>query len=170
MSQSGSDRASDADRERVVSRLNTAYAEGRIDLTEFEERVSAAYEARTYAELAVTLQALPAPDDTEAVTDPAAAKKPTDPVGAYFNLRYQQLEWLRRLTNLPPGQRGLAALLVGPAAIAAWVIVNAAYLAVCLAAGVPTNSAWFTLWPIIGAPWGAVVLTTELFRRFGPGK
>lgn len=73
------------------------------------------------------------------------------------------------MTNLPPGQRGLAPLLVGPAAIAAWVIVNAAYLAVGLTVGVPTNSAWFALWPIIGAPWDAVVLTAELFRQFGPG-
>lgn len=73
MSQSGSDRASDADRERAVSRLITAYAEGRIDLTEIEERVSVADEARTQAELAVTLQALPAPRNTEAVTDPVGA-------------------------------------------------------------------------------------------------
>lgn len=164
--------ASDADRERTVSRLNTAHAEGRLDVTEFEERVAAAYEARTYAELAATQQALPVPDDAEAVSasTTATAKKPADPVGAYFNLRYQQLDWLRRLTTLPAGQRGLGALLVGPAAIAAWVIVNVAYLAICLAVGLPSNSAWFTLWPIVGAPWGAVVLTTEIFRRFDPGK
>ncbi|GAA1029094.1 MULTISPECIES: DUF1707 SHOCT-like domain-containing protein [Amycolatopsis] len=166
MDQPGDARASNADREKAVFRLNNALAEGRIDVTEFEERVKAAYESRTYAELAATQQALPALDSTE----DAAAKQPADPVGAYLNLRYQQLEWLRRLTKLPAGQRGLAALLVGPAAIAAWVVVNAAYLAVCLAVGLPSDSAWFTLWPIAGAPWGAVILTAELFRRFDTGK
>ncbi|MGW7531643.1 DUF1707 SHOCT-like domain-containing protein [Amycolatopsis sp. NPDC054798] len=170
MSQPSDARASNADRERAVSRLNTAYTEGRLDVTEFEERVKAAYAARTYGELAATQQALPILDNAESERDSTAATKAADPVGAYFTLRYQQLEWLRRLTKLPPGQRGLAALLVGPAAIAAWVIVNAAYLAVCLAAGLPSNSAWFTLWPIIGAPWGAAVLTIELFRRFDRGE
>ncbi|WP_070013756.1 DUF1707 SHOCT-like domain-containing protein [Streptomyces abyssalis] len=44
-------RASDDDREQVVERLRDAASEGRIDLAEFEERMTLAYQARTYGEL-----------------------------------------------------------------------------------------------------------------------
>ena len=42
-------RASDADREATVSRLETAVGEGRIDLDEFGQRVEAACAAVTLA-------------------------------------------------------------------------------------------------------------------------
>ncbi|GAA0907149.1 DUF1707 SHOCT-like domain-containing protein [Streptomyces thermoalcalitolerans] len=54
-------RASDADRERVAEQLRDALAEGRLDMTEFEERLEAAYKARTYGELAPLTRDLPAP-------------------------------------------------------------------------------------------------------------
>jgi hypothetical protein len=54
-------RASDADREAVVTRLQSAVAEGRIDLDEFSRRVDAAYAAATTDELDVLLADLPAP-------------------------------------------------------------------------------------------------------------
>lgn len=44
-------RASDADREAVVSRLQTALSEGRLDAREFAERADSAYAAATRAEL-----------------------------------------------------------------------------------------------------------------------
>lgn len=44
-------RASDADREAVVRRLQEAVGEGRIDLAEMTERVDRALAAKTYAEL-----------------------------------------------------------------------------------------------------------------------
>ncbi|MFJ9471869.1 DUF1707 SHOCT-like domain-containing protein [Streptomyces caniferus] len=44
-------RASDADRERVVEILRDAVAEGRLAMEEFDERLDAAYRARTYGEL-----------------------------------------------------------------------------------------------------------------------
>lgn len=44
-------RASDAERERAVSRLRDGTAEGRLTLEEFTERMHAAYEARTRTEL-----------------------------------------------------------------------------------------------------------------------
>ncbi|MFE9254772.1 DUF1707 domain-containing protein [Streptomyces sp. NPDC006879] len=53
-------RASDADRERVVERLRDAVAEGRLDMSEFEERMEAAYTSRTYAELEPLTRDLPA--------------------------------------------------------------------------------------------------------------
>ncbi|GGW35848.1 hypothetical protein GCM10010503_09540 [Streptomyces lucensis JCM 4490] len=53
-------RASDADRERVAEVLRDAVAEGRLDMAEFEERLEAAYTARTYGELAPLTRDLPA--------------------------------------------------------------------------------------------------------------
>ncbi|WP_330458077.1 DUF1707 domain-containing protein [Streptomyces sp. NBC_00820] len=53
-------RASDADRERVAEVLRDAVAEGRLDMEEFEERLEAAYKARTYGELAPLTRDLPA--------------------------------------------------------------------------------------------------------------
>jgi hypothetical protein len=53
-------RASDADREATVSRLQTAVGEGRIDLDEFGQRAGAAYAATTTAELDQLLADLPA--------------------------------------------------------------------------------------------------------------
>lgn len=44
-------RASDADRERAVLTLGRAAGEGRLDVDELEERLQAAYGARTHAEL-----------------------------------------------------------------------------------------------------------------------
>lgn len=44
-------RISDADRNRVAELLRDAAAEGRIDLDELDERLGAAYAARTYADL-----------------------------------------------------------------------------------------------------------------------
>lgn len=44
-------RASDADRDRVVAMLREAMADGRLDLAEHDERVSAALSARTLGDL-----------------------------------------------------------------------------------------------------------------------
>lgn len=44
-------RVSDADRHRVAEILREAAGEGRIDLTELDERLEAAYAAKTYADL-----------------------------------------------------------------------------------------------------------------------
>jgi hypothetical protein len=53
-------RASDADREVIVTRLQTALGEGRIDLDEFGQRAEAAYAAVTRAELDLLVADLPA--------------------------------------------------------------------------------------------------------------
>ncbi len=54
-------RASDLDREQVVERLRHATAEGRLRTEELEERLGAAYAARTYGELDPLVADLPAP-------------------------------------------------------------------------------------------------------------
>lgn len=55
-------RASDADRERVAEVLRDALAEGRLDMAEFEERLDATYQARTYGELTPITRDLPGAD------------------------------------------------------------------------------------------------------------
>ncbi|MFF7361913.1 DUF1707 domain-containing protein [Streptomyces sp. NPDC008125] len=53
-------RASDAERDRAEERLKHHYAVGRLTLTELEERVGAAYGARTREQLQSLLADLPA--------------------------------------------------------------------------------------------------------------
>lgn len=66
-------RASDADREQVAEVLRTAAVDGRLDFAELDERLAAAYAARTYGELeplladlvvASPVTARPAPERT----------------------------------------------------------------------------------------------------------
>ena len=52
-------RASDAEREAVVGRLNVAVGEGRLSLDEFSQRLGGAYEATTRGELAPLIADLP---------------------------------------------------------------------------------------------------------------
>jgi hypothetical protein len=55
-------RASDTDRERTADRLRAAAGHGRITLDELEERLEAAYGAKTYGELVPLTSDLPVED------------------------------------------------------------------------------------------------------------
>lgn len=65
-------RISDADRERAAARLNTALGEGRITVSELEERLSVVYAARYEADLVAPLADLPG----GALAGPPAAMGP----------------------------------------------------------------------------------------------
>jgi hypothetical protein len=54
-------RASDVDRERVADVLRQAAGEGRLTMEELEQRVTAVYSAKTYADLEPLTRDLPAP-------------------------------------------------------------------------------------------------------------
>ncbi len=54
-------RASDSDRDRIVERLRQATGEGRLLAEELEDRLGAAFSARTYGELDALVADLPAP-------------------------------------------------------------------------------------------------------------
>ncbi len=56
-------RAADADRERIAERLRRAHAEGRLDLTEFQQRLESCYEARTFGQLRELVSDLPRQDE-----------------------------------------------------------------------------------------------------------
>jgi hypothetical protein len=69
-------RISDADRERAAQRLHQALAEGRITLSELEERLAVVYAARYEADLRPPFADLP---DADAVVGrPAAVAPPPD--------------------------------------------------------------------------------------------
>jgi hypothetical protein len=57
-------RAADADRDRAVEHLNTAYGEGRLSKDEYDNRVGVALSARTYADLDRVTADLPTPKVT----------------------------------------------------------------------------------------------------------
>ena len=52
-------RAADSDRDRVVALLNTAFTEGRLTREEYDARLHAALQARTYADLDQMVADLP---------------------------------------------------------------------------------------------------------------
>ena len=52
-------RAGDTDRERVADQLQSAHNEGRLNLTEYDERLQQAWMARTYGELETLTADLP---------------------------------------------------------------------------------------------------------------
>ena len=54
-------RASDADRDTTADLLNTAFADGRLSAGEHDQRLSAAYAARTWQELRQLTVDLPVP-------------------------------------------------------------------------------------------------------------
>ena len=69
----GGTRASDRERDAVVQRVQDAFAEGRLDDVEFDQRTRAALTARTQADLDVLLADLPA---ASAANVPVAATGP----------------------------------------------------------------------------------------------
>ena len=68
-------RASDADRDRVADALREAYAEGRLDVDEHNERIDLAYKAKTLGELSPLLSDLPQ-RHTGTIANPASPVPP----------------------------------------------------------------------------------------------
>ena len=72
-------RASDADRDRVIELLRAAVADGRLEPAEFDERLDAALAARTIDALApLTADLIAAPGSDGALTPPLA-RTPAEP-------------------------------------------------------------------------------------------
>ncbi|MEU5143295.1 DUF1707 domain-containing protein [Streptomyces sp. NPDC021139] len=94
-------RASDADRERVAEVLRDALAEGRLDMTEFEERLDATYRARTYGELAPITRDLPV-GEVAAAPRVSMTKEPARGGG-----------WAGRITGAEPSSTWAVAVMSG---------------------------------------------------------
>lgn len=104
-------RASDTERERIAERLRDAVAEGRLDMDEFEERLDAAYKARTHGELEPLVRDLPAPGGAPA---PLAAP-PAPATGT--------VDYARR-TGHPPTSRGAFAFWSGFGRKGTWTVAR----------------------------------------------
>ncbi|QKV97823.1 DUF1707 and DUF2154 domain-containing protein [Streptomyces sp. NA02950] len=87
-------RASDAERERIAEVLREAVAEGRLDMEEFEERLDAAYKARTHAQLEPLVRDLPVPG-TGSGTLPAPDRRE---------------EWSERIGGTPTSRMAVAVM------------------------------------------------------------
>lgn len=79
-------RASDADRERVASRLHNAMADGRITMTELEQRLDKTYAAKTLGELAPITADLPADDAAPAFAPSTTPSLIGGPPGSSFSM------------------------------------------------------------------------------------
>lgn len=96
-------RASDADRERVAEVLREAVAEGRLTMEEFDERLGAAYRARTYGDLEPLTRDLPAAA--------ASAPVPSAPVAAAAEPGPSApVRWAERIGGRGTSSAGIAVL------------------------------------------------------------
>jgi Domain of unknown function (DUF1707) len=133
-------RAGDGDRQRVAERLRQAHAEGRLDLDEFDQRVTAAYSARTYGDLDALTADLP-PEPAPAIRAPAPIRGSSAAVA-------------------PQGpDRG---------AVSAWAtasLVNVLIWGVVSVAAVGPVYPW---WIWVAGPWGVLLLAQWIGAQRGP--
>ena len=69
-------------RDEVVAHLSTAFAAGRLELEDLEQRLEIVMRARTVEEMRLTLAGLQAPPDADADPDVEPARVPAPPFGA----------------------------------------------------------------------------------------
>ena len=103
-------RVGDAERQAVVSRLQAALDEGRLDLHEFDERAALAYAAKTEADLVPLTEDLPAQPGNTPRPPVAGGAVPTAVPAQRRRFTESEVTWLR-----------LAIILTG-----IWVITSAA--------------------------------------------
>ena len=183
-------RASDADRERIVEQLRQHTAEGRLTMDEFEQRMSAAYAARTYGELAELTRDLPvdlgarrgqdwqqwpnlfgAPTRTSTTGAPGTSGtsspsgNPTDVVaalvGAAMDWKMQKHQ-LRDQLRAQRHQARLARRAGMPivAGFAGWAFLSVLLTGIWFMSGVTSSSGFGDFWPIW--PIGIVGILTVL--------
>ena len=150
----GKMRAADADRDRVVGFLNSAYTEGRLSKDEHDARLESALSARTYADLDQFVTDLPVAPAT--VVTPAAKTTAVTPVAKINGLAIASLACglaqfaFGPLATIPAivcghlargqikrtGERGaglaLAGLLLGWAAVILGIVVIVVGLAISI--------------------------------------
>jgi Domain of unknown function (DUF1707) len=129
-------RAGDTDRERVAERLRRAHDEGRLDLNEFDERVKAAYAARTFADLDELTTDLP-PDATPARPPAIPSARPG-----------------------PPARRR-----PDRAAVQMWATASVVNIAIWGILAVSVGIWVYPWWIWVAGPWGVVLLMQWITSR-----
>jgi hypothetical protein len=151
-------RAADSDRERVVERLRRANDEGRIDLFEFDERVAAAYAARTYADLAPLTADLPelgtppigSPGRARAVPPPGATRSPLPSARRSRRSRRDGWASARRIQLL------------------CWLFAGVVNVVIWAAVSVGVGGGVYPWWVWVVGPWGFVLLLEQLTSKVRP--
>lgn len=89
-------RAGDGDRKQVADQLKTALDEGRLDLSEYDERIQRTYAAKTYADLDGLLDDLPGtvPVRHSQVQPAAPAPSAGAPVDPPYSAGRQMARWV----------------------------------------------------------------------------
>jgi hypothetical protein len=138
-------RASDEDRERVVTLLREHHAVGRLTPEEFSERLDQAYEAKTMGELDELMSDLPA-IDLYRLPDATLQRygRPRPGAGSFLEAAAAQ-GLVRGHGRFSPAWQ---------AAWGAWFTVSL----VCFVVWALTGGFPWPLW--VAAPWGAVMLGT----------
>jgi hypothetical protein len=139
MTESPDLRAGDEDRDRTITRLREAFAEGRLTQVEFDGRMGEAAVARTFSDL-----------DRLTTDLPAAAPAPVAvPVGSPTAVVADEQE----RDNLRKGW-------------AAWVGVSVLVNVIWLGTWITGDEGAPAYWPIwVMGPWGAAMLIGTLARR-----
>jgi hypothetical protein len=179
-------RASDADRERVVERLRRAQAEGRIDVFEFDERVAAAYAARTYADLEPLTADLPAErrDASARASAPAphagAPHTAGGPLGLGGTCAGAKLGGVTpggvtypdaTRAGWPSGKGSVRARRSGGWALArrielaCWLAVSLLNLVIWAAVSVAAGGGVYPWWIWVAGPWGVALVLEHLAGR-----
>jgi hypothetical protein len=103
-------RISNADREKVAQILHTAMAEGRLELSELEERLDAVYAAKTFSDLEPITRDLPVQAPHTAVGPPVGGPVPMPAPSA------------RIVPGVPTGPRQSIAIMSGVERKGEWVV------------------------------------------------
>ena len=130
-------RAADTDRERAAEQLRSAHTEGRLDLTEYDERLQQAWAARTYGELDALTADLP------------QVRPPVDAA----NREARQSHWQHRHGRC------------GWTAVGAWVSASAINLLIWAAVSLATMSWVYPWWVWVAGPWGVMLLAGWIGER-----
>lgn len=133
------------EREAVIERLQSALAEGRLDVHEFDERVAQVYVARTAGELVPLTSDLPlaTSQPTPAATARPARSSAPAPAERHPDGTGRALVWAWR----------------------AWALAVSVNLVVWLLVSITTQDLQY-FWPMwVAGPWGVVLLVGTVFRN-----
>jgi hypothetical protein len=136
------------DRSYVAEILKKAVDEGRLTLSEYDERLQRTYQARTYGDLDKVILDLPRPSRRAAVQQYRAGQPVSGPGWTPQPPQRQpkETDWVRGLWM-------------------AWTIAVSVNVMVWLLVCV-TAADFIYPWPVwVAGPWGAVLLVTTLMNR-----
>jgi hypothetical protein len=148
-------RAGNAEREVVVSRLNEAFGEGRLDLGELDQRIAQAYAAKTMGDLRPLLADLPPSiGRPAAVSRPAAAPVTSRPMPLDLPLANSRV--VQHVGGRPGWIRWQYYV---------WTSVVAVNLMVWLIVTLGVGH-WIYPWPLwVAGPWGIIILAQDVVAR-----